>query len=565
MNIDIRIETAKDHSEIPIINDFYIHSKYHPIEEGIKLANTILEQKPNLNIPLVVYGLGFGYHILPLLNYFNQIYVVESFSELIQLAKNKPHLTELFAKVKIIQSIDECPYISDYISFSLRSEYRWQEAFFKEISKKMMIKSSEYSVQPDELRVLVNFPVYGGSFTTAEYVSKAFSELGCSVQNMNNEIAEKLLRYILEMNQYQGTMAQKLTNLMSNLLWERFISFKPHIIFCLAQAPIDNEVIKAIRQTGTVVVFWFVEDFRRFPYWQDVSKYVDYFYVIQKGEFESLLKQMVTTKTPFLPMAAPCNFSDYASLDNSDASFFTSDVSFMGAAFVNRVQFFNQLKPQNFKLWGTGWYQFDQFKNFCPLKDQRISIAQSVKIYQNTKININLHSSMENDILNPYGDFINPRTFEIMACNAFQLVDDSPAIREFFVPDRDLVVFTTIEEAIDKIQFYLRHESLRKKIALSAYQKVKKYHTYSHRMKQVLDQIISESPFIRSCVENEQDKLKQVVKKINDPDFENLIAGIKPAMRNSTQHIIQKIKQSSFKNNRYKNIVSLLETFLGGE
>ncbi|MDX9870188.1 MAG: glycosyltransferase, partial [Candidatus Cloacimonadales bacterium] len=509
-------------------------------------------------------GLGFGFHIRPLLNHFKRIIVIESLSELTRLAIESKAIEDILPQISIIEKLEDIPYLPEYHSLSLRSEYRWQESFFQEAQKRLSLKKSSYQIKPDELRVLVNFPIYGGSFTTAEYVSQAFKELGCVVETMDNSLADKMLDYILKLETNQNAFAKRLTDMMSDLLWDKYLKFKPHIVFCLAQAPIEPQVINAIRKAGSVVAFWFVEDFRRFPYWQDVIDFVDCFFHIQRGEFEHILDQAKYNKAMYLPMASSANFIELAKNDSINSDFFQADVSFMGAAFANRINFFSQLHGFNLKLWGTGWYDFDIFKDKCPLQEARISIAQSVKIYQNSKININLHSAMSDSVFNQYGDFINPRTFEILAAQGFQLVDDSPVIREFFTPDEDLVVFNSIEEAVDKIKFYLNNDSLRKKIAENGYRKVMQYYTYKDRMKTALNFIAKEFPHVCAQVEEEQSKIDSVLKKANNQSFIESIRQIPPALINNPQVVIDNFKQEK-NNSPQKTLFKLLETFLEGE
>ncbi|HOE91244.1 MAG TPA: glycosyltransferase [Candidatus Cloacimonadota bacterium] len=564
MTVDISLITAKDGSKVPVINNFPVHSTYQPIEEGNRLANTIINANHGTDLPLIVFGLGFGFHIRPLLNHFKRIIVIESLSELIRVAIESKAIEDILPHISIIEKLEDIPYLPEYHSLALRSEYRWQEGFFQEAQKRLSLKKSSYQIKPDELRVLVNFPIYGGSFTTAEYVSQAFKELGCVVETMDNSLADKMLDYILKLETNQNAFAKRLTDMMSDLLWDKYLKFKPHIVFCLAQAPIEPQVINAIRKAGSVVAFWFVEDFRRFPYWQDVIDYVDCFFHIQRGEFEYILDKAQINKAMYLPMASSANFMELAKNDNTDSEFYKADISFMGAAFTNRVNFFSQLHGFNLKLWGTGWYDFDIFKDKCPLQEARISIAQSVKIYQNSKININLHSAMADNVFNQYGDFVNPRTFEILAAHGFQLVDDSPVIREFFTPDEDLVVFNSIEEAVDKIKFYLNNDALRKKIAENGYRKVMQYYTYKDRMNTALNYITKEFPNVCAQVEEEQGKVEKIIKSLNDKTFTNIIKQIPPALRNSSQLVLDTFIQDE-KNTTYKTIFKLLGTFLEGE
>ena len=65
-----------------------------------------------------------------------------------------------------------------------------------------------------------------------------------------------------------------------------------------------------------------------------------------------------------------------------------------------------------------------------------------MKIYNASKININLHSSLQTTDLVSRGDFVNPRTFELAAAGAFQLVDERSLLGELFGAD-ELATFTS--------------------------------------------------------------------------------------------------------------------------
>lgn len=558
----ITIETAHDDNPIPLIDSYIIHSKYAPVQEGLNLCKTLLDQRFDPDYPIVIFGLGFGYHILPLLKYFKQVYVIESLSPLIEIAKQQRHLSNIFSKITLIDSLEKTPYLPFYESITLRSEMRFQELFFNQVRERLSHPKSNEAIQYQALRILVNSPIYGGSLTSSEYVKNAFKSLDCTVEYMDNSIADNLLQYLLQMKKYSHEVTVKLTQLLSDLLWEKCQRFKPHIVFCLAQAPIDREVIQAIRKMGIIVAFWFVEDFRRFDYWQDVSQYVDYFFTIQKGDF---LKQLQhNCLSDFLPMAADPSVHKIAD-DHSKSAFFQSDISFMGAAFSNRVNFFSHFTELNLKLWGSGWYEYDIFKHLCPLKDQRISIEDSTLIYQNSKININLHSSMDHQMFDREGDFVNPRTFEISLCKGFQMSDDRSAVREFFTPDENIVLFSSIDEAIDKCKFYLKNDHIREKIALNAYHHVDKYHTYAHRMRTALSFIQDHSPKLQQRISNEQQLINDIKMQIHSEDFNRFLLKLNPALIHDPEYVIQTIKNDSDQLHHPEAIILLLETFLNGE
>jgi len=62
---------------------------------------------------------------------------------------------------------------------------------------------------------------------------------------------------------------------------------------------------------------------------------------------------------------------------------------------------------------------------------------------------------------------------------------------ELFEPDEDIVLYYSYEDLLDKVDFYLKNETERKRIALNGYQKVITNHTYLQRVETILD-IVSE-------------------------------------------------------------------------
>jgi spore maturation protein CgeB len=82
------------------------------------------------------------------------------------------------------------------------------------------------------------------------------------------------------------------------------------------------------------------------------------------------------------------------------------------------------------------------------------------------------------------------RTFEIPACGSMLLADRTDEHRELFVEGEEAEFFSSKDELIDKVRFYLDHENLRKRIATNGYNKCRKAgYSYKDRLKKVLDEI----------------------------------------------------------------------------
>lgn len=117
---------------------------------------------------------------------------------------------------------------------------------------------------------------------------------------------------------------------------------------------------------------------------------------------------------------------------------------------------------------------FKEFPNF--FFGQR-RFQDAAKIYAKSKICLNI--AMKEDL--------NMRCFEVMGAGGFLLTDWVPHIDELFEDGKHLVLYRSIEEAIDKAKYYLAHDSEREKIAQAGHELVMQKHTIDHRVDRMLE------------------------------------------------------------------------------
>ena len=158
----------------------------------------------------------------------------------------------------------------------------------------------------------------------------------------------------------------------------------------------------------------------------------------------------------------------------------------MGAGYPNRRAAFRHLTSRGLKIWGTEWDADTALAFLVQMEGKRISTEDTVRIFNAATINLNLHSSVH--MGNPVsgGDFVNPRTFEIAACRAFQLVDTRLLMGEMFEAD-EMATFNSIEELQEKISFFATRPEERAGFAERGYARVLKEHTYVTRMRTLLN------------------------------------------------------------------------------
>lgn len=337
------------------------------------------------------------------------------------------------------------------------------------------------------LRILVVLPMYGGSLPIGRYCAKALQNLGHSVRVFDAPLLYPaftgLSRLDMAPNR-QHALENGYLRLVSQAVWSQAEEMKPQIVLALAQAPLDRLTLQKMRQASMRTVMWFVEDCRLFTYWQAYAPLYDAFAVIQKQPFLQELAAIGQKHAFYLPLAALPSFHRPLELADAERRQYAADVAFLGAGYPNRRLAFRPLKGRNFKIWGSDWDGEKALAEHIQRSGERIGEDEAVKIYNASKINLNLHSSVHTDKLVSGGDFVNPRTFELAAMGAFQLVDERSLLPELFARD-ELATFKTPEELYSSIDYFLNHPEERRKYAAKARARVLAGHTYEQRMQQL--------------------------------------------------------------------------------
>ena len=110
------------------------------------------------------------------------------------------------------------------------------------------------------------------------------------------------------------------------------------------------------------------------------------------------------------------------------------------------------------------------------------STTEMPKIFRLSKINLNFTSK-------PIRTGIPLRLWDILGAGGFVLTNYQSEIPEYFEVGKDLDIFASEEELVEKIRYYLEHEEERKEIAQNGYQKAKEKYSLELRVKQILQTV----------------------------------------------------------------------------
>lgn len=467
-----------------------------PLASGEVWAKRVLQEgRVKDAADLVIFGFGAGYHVEALSRATSKgVSVIEPNPAVLAAALRSRDLRECLTRLDRLAVGEEAAraLFREGDELCLRPQ---TQALHGEMASR--IRSIFYgtrglrSLHPT---VAVLGPLQGGSLPVMAYTLRSLQSLKQRVREWDvsgfapsfhhiDKFFYDKMRVTGVQNMYLETVSQVLLEAVN----EKSID----VLICMAQAPVSGRVLTELRSRGVITVLWFMEDYLRFTYWKDLAKYYDFVFTIQRGRCMELIRAAGAGEVVYLPMACDPGVHRPLSLSAEERKQWGSPISFVGAGYHNRQQVFASFADLPFKIWGTEWPECKPFDRMVQENGRRLLPAEYVKIFNATDININLHSSSERDGVDPTGDFVNPRTFELAAAGAFQLVDERSLLAECFEPGKEVVTFRNPRELKELVAYYLNRPHERQAIADRARARVLSEHTYDQRIRQMLSVIYS--------------------------------------------------------------------------
>lgn len=77
------------------------------------------------------------------------------------------------------------------------------------------------------------------------------------------------------------------------------------------------------------------------------------------------------------------------------------------------------------------------------------------------------------------------RALDIMGAKGVLLSNYQPELADYFEDEKDCIMYTSMEDAVAKTDFYLKRDDLREQIAINGYQKVKEHFSYPERIREL--------------------------------------------------------------------------------
>jgi spore maturation protein CgeB len=371
------------------------------------------------------------------------------------------------------------------------------------------------------LKVLVVEPLYGGSLPMARSAAAALRGLGHEVRSLDFQRldgARAALQGFADHHPAGAPLAADFTRLLGRMLMIEARDFAPDLVLGLAQSPFTPEAAQAIRAAGARAAFWFVEDWETLDYWRGLHGCFDLFLTIQRGRFHEELARLAPDPVRYLPACADPGQCFPEPWGEGEPP----RLSFVGAGYHNRERLFLQLLDLPFKVWGSDWGLGGPLGALVQEGGRRTTPADNRRIFSGSAVNLNLHSSGYHAGVNPQGDFVNPRAFEILACGGFQLCDRRSLMAGLLEPGRDLLCYESAEELRALAAHWLPRAEERRAVADRGRRTVLARHTYAQRMAQLLELLLLEQPEAFPHAARRQ----QLEREQGDPELEAWLAAL---------------------------------------
>ena len=127
-------------------------------------------------------------------------------------------------------------------------------------------------------------------------------------------------------------------------------------------------------------------------------------------------------------------------------------------------------------LWGYGNPDYPNYHGHAAGREM-------YEIFAKSKIVINRHIDLSEDYAN------NMRLYEATGMGALLITDNKKNMEEFFRVGKEVIVYTSYNDLVRKVKYYLAHPSERMKIARAGQKRTIRDHSYEVRMKE-LDKIL---------------------------------------------------------------------------
>lgn len=221
---------------------------------------------------------------------------------------------------------------------------------------------------------------------------------------------------------------------------------------------VTEATLAALRRTCRVVAFFF-DDLARFD---EYSKYyipcVDYIVTFDSLDSVKMYNRL-GAEAVFMMNAPSIDF-----FKNHGKRAYRDDILFIGNNIADRGVYLGALRDAGYQ---PALYGGDFPGGF-------VDSEKMIRLINEAKINLNFTKTYDNSGSRQ----LKIRIFEVCMCGGFMLTEYVPGIENYFTVGEEIECFDSTEELVEKVRYYLEHETERERIAAAGYERTKRHFSY---------------------------------------------------------------------------------------
>ncbi len=160
------------------------------------------------------------------------------------------------------------------------------------------------------------------------------------------------------------------------------------------------------------------------------------------------------------------------------------DIAFVGWVKEERARWLNMFAEAGLKVFAQtetpvtwGWKMHE---NFTYSNTKRVGYDRFSEIYNTCKMGF--HKSNVGDIT--------WRPFEVSGCGSLCLTDRFDAVGDLWAPNKEIIVYDTNEEMVEKAVYYCKSNKEREELALRGYERTIGCHTWQNRIDAIIKEMV---------------------------------------------------------------------------
>ncbi len=274
----------------------------------------------------------------------------------------------------------------------------------------------------------------------------------------------------------------KIDSKIQNIIEAEVLKFKPKTVLVFKGMEIKPRTLQAIKSNGIQVVNYNPDSPFIFSGRGSGNKNVtnsitlfDYYFTYDKTINFELQNRAV--KSEIIPFGFDSSGFNYKDLEEKDE---VLKLCFLGNADKVRIDFLEKLAQRGVKIdiYGENWSAVKLHKNICTYGPRYgLEFWRTLRKY-----------AIQLNLLRPHNLYShNMRSFDILGAGGIMLAPRTPDHQTYFTEFSEVFLFSDLNEALQHIQFILHLSfSERRMIRQAARFKAIEQHTYSHRVKQLI-------------------------------------------------------------------------------